>query len=162
MSTDAPPRHPLALLADEVIRLNSRLKSLFADARRPDGLGDAELTVLNAVVEADQAPTVSQIGRSLGLPRQIIQRAANSLIEAGLIEALPNPDHKRAVLLRASAEGTARKRAFDMRADALAEAVTGPLDAASIGEAASALRLIRKDLEASLRAYERARAVVEA
>lgn len=162
MNTQAPPRHPLALLADEVIRLNSRLKSLFADARRPDGLGDAELTVLNAVVEADRAPTVSQIGRSLGQPRQIIQRAANSLIDAGLIEALPNPDHKRAVLLRPSAEGTARKRAFDMRADALAEAVTGPLDAARIDEAATALRLIRKDLEASLRAYERARDAVEA
>ncbi|MFC0204424.1 MarR family winged helix-turn-helix transcriptional regulator [Novosphingobium soli] len=157
MNEAAAPRHALVSLSDEVIRLNGRLRSLFADARRPDGLGDSEVTVLNAVVEAERAPTVPQIGRSLGQPRQIVQRAANSLVEAGLIETRPNPDHKRAVLLRATAEGIARKRALDARADALAEAVAGPMDDAQVRQAAAALRLIRKDLEARLRQYERAR-----
>ena len=64
-------RHPLIGLSDELIRLNGRLKGRFAGARRSEGLGDSELTVLNAVVEADRPPTVPQIGRSLGQPRQI-------------------------------------------------------------------------------------------
>src|ERR1700741_4434341 len=94
---DSRPR--LVGLSDELIRLNGRLKGMFAGARRAEGLGDSELTVLNSVVEAERSPTGPQIARSLGQPRQIIQRATNSLIALGLIEAEPNPDHKRAVLL---------------------------------------------------------------
>ncbi|MCW1428172.1 MarR family winged helix-turn-helix transcriptional regulator [Novosphingobium sp. JCM 18896] len=148
-------RHPLVGLSDELIRLNGRLKGMFAGARRSEGLGDSELTVLNAVVEADRAPTVPQIGRSLGQPRQIVQRAANSLIEAGLIEAETNPDHKRAVLLRATEQGVALKREIDARADAIAEEIAGSLDADLVRRAAGLLHDIRKELEARLRAGEK-------
>lgn len=154
---DCTSRHPLVGLSDELIRMNGRLKTLFAEARRPDGLGDSELSVLNAVVEADRPPTVSQIGRSFGQPRQIVQRAANSLIAAGLIEGVPNPDHKRAVLLRATTEGVACKRDVDARADAIARAVAGSIDAVAVREATAALRAIRKDMEARLRSLESAR-----
>jgi len=144
-------RHPLVGLSDELIRLNGRMKSLFAGARRPEGLGDSEQSVLNAVVEADHPPTVPQIGRSYGQPRQIVQRAANSLIAAGLIEAVPNPDHKRAVLLRATEAGLALKRGIDARADAKAHAVAPDLDADAVRAAARALGDIRRSLEAQLR-----------
>ncbi|RZK02654.1 MAG: MarR family transcriptional regulator [Novosphingobium sp.] len=147
-------RHPLVGLSDELIRLNGRLKGMFAGARRSEGLGDSELTVLNAVVEADRAPTVPQIGRSLGQPRQIVQRAANSLIEDGLIEVEPNPDHKRAVLLRATEQGVALKREIDARADAIAEEIAGSLDADLVRRAAGLLHDIRKELEARLRTGE--------
>jgi DNA-binding MarR family transcriptional regulator len=147
-------RHPLVGLSDELIRLNGRMKSMFAGARRSQGLGDSELTVLNAVVEAERPPTVPQIGRSLGQPRQVVQRAANSLIAAGLVEPRANPDHKRAVLLCATAEGIALKRGIDARADAIAEAVTGDLDADLVRQAAALLRDIRKQLEARLRAAD--------
>lgn len=155
MSGKFDSRHPLVGLSDELIRLNGRMKSMFAGARRSEGLGDSELTVLNAVVEADRPPTVPQIGRSLGQPRQIVQRAANSLMEAGLIEAGPNPDHKRAVLLLPTAQGTALKREMDARADAIAETVVGDLDADLVRRATAALRDIRKELEARLRAGEK-------
>lgn len=147
-------RHPLVGLSDELIRLNGRLKSLFAGARRPEGLGDSEMTVLNAVVEADRPPTVPQIGRSLGQPRQLVQRATNSLMAAGLIEAEANPDHKRAVLLRATGQGTALKREIDARADAIADEIAGGLDADAVRAAAAGLRAIRKQLEAGLREKE--------
>ncbi len=144
-------RHPLVGLSDELIRLNGRLKSLFAEARRGAGLGDSEMGVLNAVVEADRAPTVPQIGRSLGQPRQLVQRAANSLMAAGLIEAVPNPDHKRAVLLCATDKGLTLKREVDGRADAKAAEVAAGLDAEAIRVAARALGEIRRALEAQLR-----------
>jgi DNA-binding MarR family transcriptional regulator len=147
-------RHPLVGLSDELIRLNGRLKGMFAGARRSEGLGDSELMVLNAVVEADRPPTVPQIGRSLGQPRQVVQRAANSLMEAGLIEARPNPDHKRAVLLRATDRGTALKREIDARADAIAEQVAAAIDGDTVRQAAALLHDIRKELEARLRASD--------
>lgn len=147
-------RHPLVGLSDELIRLNGRMKALFAGARRSEGLGDSELSVLNAVVEADRPPTVPQIGRSFGQPRQLVQRAANSLIEAGLIESLPNPDHKRAVLLRATGQGIALKREIDARADAIAEGIGAALNVENVRVATAALHAIRKQLEARLRSGE--------
>ena len=151
-------RHPLVGLSDELIRLNGRLKSLFAGARRSAGLGDSELGVLNSVVEAEHLPTVSQIGRSIGQPRQLIQRAANALVEAGLIETIPNPDHKRAVLLRATERGIAVKREVDVRADETAEAVWAVSNHEGVREAIDALRAIRQKLEAQLRNTDNGRA----
>lgn len=147
-------RHPLVGLSDELIRLNGRMKALFAGARRSEGLGDSELSVLNAVVEADRPPTVPQIGRSFGQPRQLVQRAANSLMAAGLIESAPNPDHKRAVLLRATEQGLALKREIDARADAIAEGIGAALDVENVRVATAALRAVRKQLEARLRSGE--------
>ena len=148
-------RHPLVGLSDELIRLGGRMKATFAGAWREEGLGDSEMSVLNAVVEADRPPTVPQIGRSFGQPRQIVQRAANSLMASGLIEAEPNPDHKRAVLLRATPRGIALKREIDTRADAIAAEVGEGLDDAVIRQATAALNTIRKQLEARLRSGEK-------
>lgn len=148
-------RNPLVGLVDEVARLNGRLKSTFATSRRAIGLGESEIMVLNAVVEAERAPTVAQIGRSLGHPRQIIQRAANSLIAEGLIEAVPNPDHKRAVLLVPTAAGTTLKRKADATADAVAADLCALIDMAMVREATVALRAVRRHLETSLRASNR-------
>ncbi|MGB3847509.1 MAG: hypothetical protein WA940_16685, partial [Sphingopyxis sp.] len=59
--------------ADEVARLRGRMRALYADTRAQSGLPEMELTVLTAVVNAASAPTVAQIGRSLGHPRQVVQ-----------------------------------------------------------------------------------------
>jgi DNA-binding MarR family transcriptional regulator len=147
-------RNPLVGLVDEISRLNGRLKSAFAASRRAVDLCESEMMVLNAVVEAERSPTASQIGRSLGHPRQLIQRAANALMTRGLIEAVPNPDHKRAALLRATRKGTALKRTADMRADSIAGAFAPELDLDSVRNTTQGLRAIRKQLEARLRAGE--------
>ncbi|MCT2400006.1 MarR family winged helix-turn-helix transcriptional regulator [Novosphingobium mangrovi (ex Huang et al. 2023)] len=145
-------RHPLVGLVDETIRLNSRLRSAFAAARADSALNDSEQMVLNAVVEAEKAPTVAQIGRSMGQARQLVQRAANSLRESGLIEMVDNPDHKRAPLLRATQPGLALKRELDARAEAIAEDLLPAADLETVREATRALRTIRRKLEAQLRA----------
>lgn len=148
-------RHPLVGLVDETIRLNSRLRSVFAAARQESALNDSEQMVLNAVVEAgrmERAPTVAQIGRSMGQARQLVQRAANALRDAGLIEMKDNPDHKRAVLLYPTARGIALKREIDVRADTIAEEMTPALDLDDVRAATGALRAIRRQLEARLRA----------
>lgn len=145
-------RHPLVGLVDETIRLNSRLRSVFAAARQDSALNDSEQMVLNAVVEAERAPTVAQIGRSMGEARQLVQRAANSLRDAGLIEMADNPDHKRAPLLHPTPRGIDVKRAIDQRADTIAEDLIPALDLDDVRGTTEALRVIRRQLEARLRA----------
>ncbi len=144
-------RNPLIGLTDEISRLNGRLKSTFATSRQVVGLGDSEMMVLNAVVEAERAPTVSQIGRSLGHPRQLIQRAANALVQAGLIEDTPNPDHKRAVLFIATQKGRDIKQQADNQADLIAAELSNAIDMQAISDATRQLHNIRTQLESHLR-----------
>lgn len=144
-------RHPLVGLVDETIRLNSRLRSVFAAARAEVPLNESESMVLNAVVEAEAAPTVAQIGRSMGHDRQLVQRAANALRDKGLIETAENPDHKRAPLLLPTAAGVALKRETDAHADTIAEALLPADELDTVREATRALRAIRRTLEAQLR-----------
>ena len=49
------------------------------------------MLVLSAVAGALSPPTVPQIGRSLGHPRQVIQRIADALVARGLIGFEDNP-----------------------------------------------------------------------
>jgi DNA-binding MarR family transcriptional regulator len=147
-------RPPLTSLVDELARLHGRLKSVFAVSWREAGLGESEAMVLNAVVEAERLPTVPQIGRSLGQARQLVQRAANTLIERGMIETLANPDHKRAVLLRATDAGFALKRKIDAEADAIGSSLGKRVDLDNARASAALLRILRKQLEAQVRGRE--------
>jgi len=146
--------NPLVRLIDEVVRLQGRFKSIFAGSNGVTGLPAMELTVLTAVVEATSAPTVPQIGRSLGRPRQVIQRATNALIEAGLIEAVPNPHHKRAPLLLPTRRGKVVKRKADACALKAANAFLRRIDAARCSRLAEDLRELRGEIEAYLRAKQ--------
>lgn len=144
-------RNALIGLVDEVTRLHGRLKTAFAPARRSIGLGQSELAVLNAVVEAERPPTVPQIGRSMGSPRQLIQRAANILMEGGLIEASPNPDHKRAALLVPTTKGIALKREADAKADEIANVLAELIDMEDARAATRSLAAVRRVFEAKYR-----------
>jgi DNA-binding MarR family transcriptional regulator len=145
------PRHPVIRLIDEVIRLRGRLQSVFADVGAATGLAPMESTVLTAVVESHAAPTVSQIGRSLGHPRQVIQRAANTLITARLLEAIPNPDHKRAALLRATAAGKKTYRDAEALGRKAADSLMRILDVRECERLARELHALRSRIEAHLR-----------
>ena len=149
---DSPP--PLSLLVDEVIRTGTRLRSAFAGVRQEAGLGESEFMVLNAVVEAARAPTVAQIGRSLGRPRQLVQRAANALAESGLIATADNPDHKRAALLVPTEAGRVLKRKADAQAAEVAARLGEGMDLAEVERTARALGTLRKALETRLRQEE--------
>ncbi|WP_260582877.1 MarR family winged helix-turn-helix transcriptional regulator [Sphingopyxis sp. PET50] len=137
--------------ADEVARLRGRMRALYADTRAKSGLPEMELTVLTAVVNAATPPTVAQIGRSLGHPRQVVQRAANRLAELGLVAFADNPGHKRASLIVATEAGRELKAADHERAQAVTRAVLTHVDAQSFAEAAERMHIIRTGIEAYLR-----------
>lgn len=145
-------RHPeFGRFFDEVARLRGRLRALFEDVRRAAGLNEMELTVLTATVNAAVPPTVAQIGRSLGHPRQVVQRAANRLAELGLVALQANPDHKRASLLVPTAAGKAVKAEDSRRSEAIVAAMLARIDEKAFAEAADRLHAIRLGIESYLK-----------
>jgi DNA-binding MarR family transcriptional regulator len=137
----------LVLFVDAVARMRGRLRTAFNSDPDSRGLASMEPMVLAAVVEATNPPTVPQIGRSLGHSRQAIQRAANDLIAAGLIEAVSNPDHKRAGLLLPTPLGREVQAQANRRAEVIAAELLGAIDPAIVREATKLLNMIRAALE---------------
>jgi DNA-binding MarR family transcriptional regulator len=93
--------HPLQQAILAVRRLFHALAGLSqADA----GLTASQRAVLDILLTRGPR-TVPQVAREQGVSRQHIQVVANGLLDAGLVEAVDNPDHLRSPLLRPSAAG---------------------------------------------------------
>src|SRR5262245_60912431 len=137
------PTNVVTELADEVIRLQGRLKSVFAGVVEEMGLTVTESTVLAAVIEAQSAPTVPQIGRSLGHPRQVIQRAVNVLTDKGLVRTEANPNHVRAPLLLPTGRGRALRDAAGDRANQAVKALLETVEPAACKRLTRELRQLR-------------------
>ena len=98
--------NPLVMLIEECIRLRDTAQEIFS----PEGeysLTHAEELVMLSISEQESPVTVPKIGRHLGYSRQVAKRAVDRLVELGLVEKLPNPDHKTAMLVRATRKGIA-------------------------------------------------------
>jgi DNA-binding MarR family transcriptional regulator len=141
-------------LIDEIVRGRTRLPGNHSFHTIPELKGLAG-TVLAAIVLATQAPTVPQIGRSLGYPRQTIQRQADLLVALGLARFVHNPEHKRAHRLVATAEGARQHREADLRSRAWAAQFTAELPPEDLAATVETLRLIRHRLEAEARGRPR-------
>ncbi len=89
----------------EVFRLNGRLLAAGDRMAQPFGQTSARWQVLGALDGAPQ--TVSGIARSMGQTRQSVQRIADILADAGLVEFRENPAHRRAKLVQLTPRGRA-------------------------------------------------------
>lgn len=130
------PQELLSGVALTSFRLNGQLLDVAEQLATPAGLTAARWQVLGAVL--NEPLTVAGIARVMGLTRQSVQRTADLLVEQGMLERLPNPAHKRAPLMQASAEGLAAVRAINPQhavfAKRLAKAIgQQELDAALAG-----------------------------
>lgn len=141
---------PVRLL-DALARLQGRLRSAFDAAREGSGLSNLEHTLLAAVAEARTPPTVSQIGRSLGHPRQVIQRTANSLMAKGLIACSENPDHKRASLLEATDVGRSVQAEANRRAAEISTKLMQQLDEVQLLTVVDQLERVRAAIDEGVR-----------
>lgn len=155
MSGKQKQYHPVIALIDEVLRLNSRLRTIFEGTTEFTGLSSMQFTVLTAVTESRSAPTVPQIGRSLGHPRQVIQRAANVLVAEGLIDTQDNPNHKRAPVLVATEAGRRLKQEADQRAIASADELLTTIDIPDCETLTGELHDLRGKIEAHIKSRSR-------
>lgn len=133
----------------EATRVANRGVTLFAPIREESGLSGIEVLTLICIAHAHQPPTVPQVGRSLGHPRQVIQRAVRVLEEGGLVKPLPNPGHKRAALLALTDKGKATARKVDGRALEIATGVAEDLslDLEALTTAVEALQVLRRRID---------------
>lgn len=131
-----------AVLTDlvlEIFRCNGLLLATGDKLGRPLGLTSARWQVLGAV--ANEARTVSQIARAMGLTRQSVQRTADRLGAEGMVAFEVNPHHRSAKLVRMSAQGRQRYE----RITAIQTAWVNGLAAPCSGEELeTALRIVRQ------------------
>jgi DNA-binding MarR family transcriptional regulator len=80
-----------------------------------EGLTSARWQVLGAIAVAERPLTVPQIARRMGLARQSVHATANRLLEDGLLEQIPNTDHRRSPMLDMTESGLAVYAAVDRR-----------------------------------------------
>jgi len=80
-----------------------------------EGLTSARWQVLGAVALAEQPLTVPQIARRMGLTRQSVHATVGRLFASGLVQLIPNADHRRSQLVRLTQLGEAKYRAIQRR-----------------------------------------------
>lgn len=138
---------PLLSLIEELLRLRSRFEMLFENVHDDSSLSTLQMLIMFSVFEAPTPPTVPQVGRNLGHPRQVIQRAANELVEAGILQTAPNPHHKRAKLLVPTAKAHKMKREAEERAIEIAGSVLDKISARRCSTLTKDLRALRQDID---------------
>jgi DNA-binding MarR family transcriptional regulator len=94
-------------LLTEVVITTFRLNRGLLDVA--EGLAtDGEITaawwqVIGGIL--DEPRTIPEIGRRMGITRQAVRRVADLLVDRGLVEYRPNPNHRRANLLACTEAG---------------------------------------------------------
>lgn len=104
----------MALLIADVFELAGLLRRSGETVAASEGQTQARWQLLSVV--SDQALTVPQAARRLGVTRQGLQRVANDLVAADLAEFRPNPDHRTSPLLAPTDNGRGVLRAITERA----------------------------------------------
>jgi DNA-binding MarR family transcriptional regulator len=94
-----------------VFRLNGLLLEAGDRLTAPAGQTSARWQVMGCI--DDEARSVAEIARIMGLARQSVQRVADLLVEDGLAFYEENPLHKRAKLLRLNAKGLKALRTIE-------------------------------------------------
>jgi len=145
MRQRSPQATALTGLILETFRVNGRLLAAGDSLTGDFGLSSARWQVMGAI---DGAPLpVAQIARNMGLTRQAVQRVANVLADAGLVEFAENPDHRRAKLVCLTAGGRAVLEEIDRRQIEWSNRLAGGQDAVELEAALNVMRTLRRRLE---------------
>lgn len=139
------PHYPKRVLFLDLVLSLFRLNGLLiseGDAMTQNlGLTHARWKVIGAIALSTNGLTVPGIARVLGQSRQAVQRITDVMVEDGLLVYLPNPRHKRSVLVTLSDDGIAAYSQLREVQDPWAIATTEDIPAE---ELETALRLVRR------------------
>lgn len=92
----------------------------------------------------DKPSTVAQIARQRHIARQAVQRVADLLEREGLARYEPNPDHRRAKLLRPTQRGRQALRAISVEQKAWADALGTQVGVSRLRTAKRTIEQIRR------------------
>ncbi|MBE1597664.1 MULTISPECIES: MarR family winged helix-turn-helix transcriptional regulator [Streptomyces] len=99
---------------------------------RKEGFPVGVRAVLELLRMGGQPMTVPQMGRTLALSRQFVQRMVNEAAGRDLVEAVPNPAHQRSSLIRLTDTGRSTIDALVARERVLLRQAGDDLTAADI------------------------------
>jgi DNA-binding MarR family transcriptional regulator len=97
----------LTELVLEIFRLNGLLIAAGDALVAGTGLTSARWQVVGAIALQQGRAPVAHIANTMGLSRQAVQRIADELEKANIVEFRDNPHHKRAKLVALTAKGQA-------------------------------------------------------
>lgn len=128
----------------EVFRLNGSLLAAGNRLAEPESLTSARWQVMGAIDLEEQALTVAQIARRMGLVRQGVRRIVNELERDGFLTLTDNADHKRASLVCLSEKGRRALKKVDQAQIEWVNGLTSGLTQKQITEAKKLLRIVRE------------------
>lgn len=137
----------LIAIFSETGRIVAKNRILFHGVRNGTGLTGSEALMLIEIVRAAEPCSVPQIGRSLGSPRQVVQRAIKVLERDGLIVPLPDKSHKRAPLLAPTELGRATIARIDAAAREIMAVMVASMPAASLDATHAGLVALREQID---------------
>lgn len=110
---------PAGAAATRLVLTTFRANGAFLEAgdrlTADQDLTSARWQVLGAIAIAERPLTVAQIARRMGLSRQSVHATVRRLADRGLLEFLPNSDHRRSPLVRLTDSGTAAYAVVDRK-----------------------------------------------
>lgn len=147
MKPDAAPERWIADIAVEVFRLNGRLLAAGDKVVAPLGLTSARWQVLGAIALAGHPGPVSHVARAMGLTRQNVRRIVQDLVAEGMLAFAPNPNHRRAPLVRLTEAGAAAYAAAGAAWAPHAAAMADAIDPKMLETTLATLRVLRDRLQ---------------
>jgi DNA-binding MarR family transcriptional regulator len=139
-----PAGDAFTALVLDVVRLGQLFTAAGEALARPAGQTLARWVILDAI--EDGPASVAQIARRRGIARQAVQRVADLLEQDGLAAYEPNPDHRRAKLLRPTPRGRAALRGISVAQKAWADSLGEEIGEGTLKEASAIIRSIERVL----------------
>lgn len=133
-----------------VFQLNGTLIEWGDGFSAPAGLSSARWQMLGAIALAGAPVTAPQIAARMGVTRQGAQKQLNTLMEAQLLQASPNPGHKRSPLYALTDAGKQTYLSVDGRWQRHARKLSATFDAADLETAARVLAALAQAYAADI------------
>ena len=132
------------ILVDELFETTQRMR-VFVEARlRANGMSVARLRAMRMLAHSVEPLRMRDLSEMTGVAARTMTSLVDSLERDGLVERVPHPSDRRAMLVRLTAKGAERHReSEELDRIALAEA-TGLLDAAEREQLRALLARIRE------------------
>jgi DNA-binding MarR family transcriptional regulator len=138
--------------ATEVILLTFRANGLLLRSgdflTAEEGLTSARWQALGAIALAGRPLTVPQIARRMGLTRQSVHATMARLLADGLVQLMPNADHRRSQLVGLTERGRERYQAMERRQAAWVDRLAENLGPSNLETTVRVLRELCGRLEA--------------
>jgi DNA-binding MarR family transcriptional regulator len=146
-----PERTTRGEAATGVILATFRTNGLLLEAgdrlSAPHGLTSARWQVLGAIALSDRPLTVPQVARRMGITRQSVHVTVDRLVRDGLVELVPNDDHRRSQLVRLTELGRDRYEALDGDQGAWVDDLTNGISRSDLDTARRVLVELARRLE---------------